>query len=165
MNRDQDMHPADIIAMLHKRKLSLAAFSPGGFEFFYACKRALQAVAQGRKDHRGGSRKRCGVDLAQSLLRSIWQLCRSFKVNEDQTLNHITRIHSVRQFHSGVKVISQIHRNGVTMATITTPRLHLTPFEPTDWAFFRSLREDRASCAIWPPSRRKKRPDACLPHA
>jgi hypothetical protein len=29
------------------------------------------------------------------------------------------------------------------MATITTPRLHLTPFEPTDWAFFRSLREDR----------------------
>ena len=34
-------------------------------------------------------------------------------------------------------------RNGVTMATITTPRLYLTPFEPTDWAFFRSLREDR----------------------
>lgn len=29
------------------------------------------------------------------------------------------------------------------MATITTPRLYLTPFEPTDWAFFRSLREDR----------------------
>ena len=29
------------------------------------------------------------------------------------------------------------------MATITTSRLHLTPFEPTDWAFFRSLREDR----------------------
>ncbi|MDU2786840.1 MAG: GNAT family N-acetyltransferase [Enterobacter sp.] len=28
------------------------------------------------------------------------------------------------------------------MATITTPRLYLTPFEPTDWAFFRSLRED-----------------------
>ncbi|WP_096177250.1 helix-turn-helix domain-containing protein, partial [Enterobacter hormaechei] len=27
MNRDQDMHPADIIAMLHKRKLSLAALS------------------------------------------------------------------------------------------------------------------------------------------
>ncbi|MDU3300032.1 MAG: GNAT family N-acetyltransferase, partial [Enterobacter ludwigii] len=30
------------------------------------------------------------------------------------------------------------------MATITTPRLHLTPFEPTDWPFFRALREDRA---------------------
>ncbi|BBS38094.1 GNAT family N-acetyltransferase [Enterobacter cloacae complex sp. 2024EL-00215] len=30
------------------------------------------------------------------------------------------------------------------MATITTSRLHLTPFEPSDWAFFRSLREDRA---------------------
>ena len=29
------------------------------------------------------------------------------------------------------------------MATITTPRLLLTPFEPSDWAFFRSLREDR----------------------
>ena len=29
------------------------------------------------------------------------------------------------------------------MATITTPRLHLTPFEPSDWAFFRSLRENR----------------------
>ncbi|WP_417315246.1 GNAT family N-acetyltransferase [Enterobacter sp.] len=28
------------------------------------------------------------------------------------------------------------------MATITTPRLHLTPFEPSDWAFFRTLRED-----------------------
>lgn len=28
------------------------------------------------------------------------------------------------------------------MATITTPRLLLTPFEPSDWAFFRSLRED-----------------------
>lgn len=27
MNRKQDMHPADIIAMLHKRKLSLAALS------------------------------------------------------------------------------------------------------------------------------------------
>ena len=30
------------------------------------------------------------------------------------------------------------------MATITTQRLHLTPFEPSDWAFFRTLREDRA---------------------
>ena len=30
------------------------------------------------------------------------------------------------------------------MATITTTRLHLTPFEPSDWAFFRSLREDPA---------------------
>lgn len=30
------------------------------------------------------------------------------------------------------------------MATITTPWLYLTPFEPTDWAFFRSLREDRS---------------------
>jgi len=30
------------------------------------------------------------------------------------------------------------------MATITTPRLLLTPFEPSDWAFFRSLREDRS---------------------
>ncbi|MEE9684080.1 GNAT family N-acetyltransferase [Lelliottia amnigena] len=29
------------------------------------------------------------------------------------------------------------------MATISTPRLLLTPFEPSDWAFFRSLREDR----------------------
>lgn len=29
------------------------------------------------------------------------------------------------------------------MAIITTPRLLLTPFEPSDWAFFRSLREDR----------------------
>lgn len=56
MNRNQDMHPADIIAMLHKRKLSLAALSrQGGFKFFYACKRALQAVAQGGKDHRGCS--------------------------------------------------------------------------------------------------------------
>lgn len=27
MNRDKDMHPADIIAMLHKRRLSLAALS------------------------------------------------------------------------------------------------------------------------------------------
>lgn len=27
MNRNQDMHPVDIIAMLHKRKLSLAALS------------------------------------------------------------------------------------------------------------------------------------------
>lgn len=27
MNSDQDMHPADIIAMLHKRKLSLASLS------------------------------------------------------------------------------------------------------------------------------------------
>lgn len=30
------------------------------------------------------------------------------------------------------------------MATITTPRLQLSPFKPSDWAFFRSLREDRA---------------------
>ncbi|EHF4996613.1 GNAT family N-acetyltransferase [Enterobacter hormaechei] len=30
------------------------------------------------------------------------------------------------------------------MATITTTRLNLTPFEPSDWAFFRSLREDPA---------------------
>ncbi|AUJ80741.1 GNAT family N-acetyltransferase [Enterobacter cancerogenus] len=30
------------------------------------------------------------------------------------------------------------------MATITTSRLSLTPFEPSDWAFFRSLREDRS---------------------
>ncbi len=29
------------------------------------------------------------------------------------------------------------------MATITTPRLYLAPFEPSDWAFFRTLREDR----------------------
>lgn len=29
------------------------------------------------------------------------------------------------------------------MATIITPRLRLTPFEPFDWAFFRRLREDR----------------------
>ena len=29
------------------------------------------------------------------------------------------------------------------MAIITTLRLLLTPFEPSDWAFFRSLREDR----------------------
>ncbi|MNB86313.1 Acetyltransferase (GNAT) family protein [compost metagenome] len=27
------------------------------------------------------------------------------------------------------------------MATITTPRLSLSPFEPSDWAFFRRLRE------------------------
>jgi hypothetical protein len=40
-------------------------------------------------------------------------------------------------------VTGHVRRNGVTMATITT-RLHLTLFEPTDWAFFRSLREDRA---------------------
>jgi hypothetical protein len=25
------------------------------------------------------------------------------------------------------------------MATITTPRLSLTPFEPSDWPFFRAL--------------------------
>ncbi|MRS91012.1 GNAT family N-acetyltransferase [Enterobacteriaceae bacterium RIT714] len=30
------------------------------------------------------------------------------------------------------------------MAIITTPRLQLSPFEPSDWAFFRTLREDRA---------------------
>ena len=40
------------------------------------------------------------------------------------------------------------------MATITTSRLHLTPFEPSDWAFFRSLREDpnimRYMAAIMP---------------
>jgi len=40
------------------------------------------------------------------------------------------------------------------MATITTTRLHLTPFEPSDWAFFRSLREDpnimRYMAAIMP---------------
>jgi RimJ/RimL family protein N-acetyltransferase len=30
------------------------------------------------------------------------------------------------------------------MATITTPRLQLTPFEPSDWPFFRTLREDRS---------------------
>lgn len=30
------------------------------------------------------------------------------------------------------------------MTTITTPRLQLSPFKPSDWAFFRSLREDRA---------------------
>lgn len=30
------------------------------------------------------------------------------------------------------------------MATITTPRLQLSPFKPSDWAFFRSLREDRS---------------------
>lgn len=30
------------------------------------------------------------------------------------------------------------------MATITTSRLSITPFEPSDWAFFRSLREDRS---------------------
>jgi RimJ/RimL family protein N-acetyltransferase len=30
------------------------------------------------------------------------------------------------------------------MATITTSRLQLSPFKPSDWAFFRSLREDRA---------------------
>lgn len=30
------------------------------------------------------------------------------------------------------------------MATITTPRLSLSPFAPDDWAFFRTLREDRA---------------------
>ncbi|MZJ51785.1 GNAT family N-acetyltransferase [Enterobacter hormaechei] len=40
------------------------------------------------------------------------------------------------------------------MATITTTRLHLTPFEPSDWTFFRSLREDpnimRYMAAIMP---------------
>ena len=41
-------------------------------------------------------------------------------------------------------VTGQSFRNGLTMATITTPRLHLTPFEPSDWPFFRSLREDRS---------------------
>ncbi|MDY1036058.1 GNAT family N-acetyltransferase [Lelliottia sp. CFBP8978] len=30
------------------------------------------------------------------------------------------------------------------MAIITTPRLQLSPLEPSDWAFFRTLREDRA---------------------
>ncbi len=76
MNRDQDMHPADIIAMLHKRKLSLAALSrQAGLSSSTLANALSSAVAQGGKDHRGGTRKRCGVDLAQSLLRSIWQLC------------------------------------------------------------------------------------------
>ena len=30
------------------------------------------------------------------------------------------------------------------MALITTPRLTLSPFEPSDWGFFRALRQDRA---------------------
>jgi len=30
------------------------------------------------------------------------------------------------------------------MALITTPRLSLSPFEPSDWPFFRALREDPA---------------------
>lgn len=30
------------------------------------------------------------------------------------------------------------------MATITTPRLSLSPFEPSDWPFFRTLRHDPA---------------------
>ncbi len=30
------------------------------------------------------------------------------------------------------------------MAIITTPRLSLSPFEPSDWPFFRALREDPA---------------------
>ena len=28
------------------------------------------------------------------------------------------------------------------MATLTTTRLHLSPFKPSHWAFFHSLRED-----------------------
>jgi RimJ/RimL family protein N-acetyltransferase len=40
-------------------------------------------------------------------------------------------------------VLNQIHRNGAIMATITTPRLTLSRFKPSDWAFFRALRENR----------------------
>ncbi|VFS21913.1 Spermidine N(1)-acetyltransferase [Yokenella regensburgei] len=36
----------------------------------------------------------------------------------------------------------QAHKNGEPMATVTTPRLHLSPFQPSDWNFFRLLRED-----------------------